>query len=246
MQYRPFVLSGGGCRGAAHLGAIKAFHDQNIYPSEIAGTSAGALAGVFLANGFTPDEIKEMFMTALKPHLPAWTGLKIGSTAMENLRIFLKKNLRYKSFEELTIPFYVTATNFIDGRQVIFNRGEIIDKVIAACSIPIIFPLVLIDNIPYVDGGISNNLPVEPFIGRLKEVVSIYVNPLKLFSAHVNTVDIMDRTLHLIHREMIERSAAGCFAYIEPPELHSIGLFDIRKIPDAFDIAYRYTKEVLI
>ena len=47
MQKRPFVLSGGGCRGFAHLGALKAFREQDIYPSEIAGTSAGSIAGSF-------------------------------------------------------------------------------------------------------------------------------------------------------------------------------------------------------
>ena len=76
MLKKSFVLSGGGCRGFAHLGILKALQEHNIYPSEIAGTSAGAIAGAFLASGFTPDEIKDMFIAKLKPNMIVWNGFK--------------------------------------------------------------------------------------------------------------------------------------------------------------------------
>ena len=66
MLKKYFVLSGGGCRGFAHLGVVKALNEQGIFPEEIAGASAGALAGAFLANGFTPDEIKDIVVNKLK------------------------------------------------------------------------------------------------------------------------------------------------------------------------------------
>jgi NTE family protein len=241
-----FVLSGGGCRGFAHLGAVKALQEHDIYPSEIAGTSAGALAGAFLANSFTPDEIKEMFVGKLKPNILAWNGFKMGMVSMHKIKDFIQKNLRYTKFEDLPIPFYATATNFITGRQTIFNKGNIIDAIIAACSIPILFPPVYIDGIPYVDGGCSNNLPVEPFINRKNETICIYVNPIKLFNPKETPLDLMDRTLHLMHREMIGRAGSDCFLYIEPNELIKFGLFDINKIPDIFDIGYNYTNELLV
>src|SRR5580658_7591617 len=106
-----FVLSGGGSRGFAHLGAVKAFQEQTICPCEISGTSAGALAGAFLANGFTPDEIKEMVLNLSKYELFAWNGFRSGLISMKNMRTFLQKNLRYTKFEDLPMPLYVTATN---------------------------------------------------------------------------------------------------------------------------------------
>ncbi len=245
MQKKPFVLSGGGCRGFAHLGVVKAFQEQDIYPSEIAGTSAGAIAGAFLASGFAPDEIKDLFVNKLKLNMLAWNGFKMGMVSMKNIAAFLKKNMRYKNVEDLPIPFYATATNFINGLQTSFNKGDIVECITAASSIPILFPPVFIDGIPFVDGGLSNNLPIEPFINKKEEVISIYVNPLKLFSPEDKLMEIMDRTLHLIHREMIGRAAAGSSLFIEPAELHTFGLFDIRKIPDIFETGYRFTKELL-
>jgi NTE family protein len=245
MPNKYFVLSGGGCRGFAHLGAVKALQEHNIYPSEIAGTSAGAIAGAFLANGFLPDEIKDMFIGKLKPNMLAWNGFKMGMVSMKNIKDFIQKNLRYTKFEDLPIPFYATATNFINGRQTIFNKGILIDPIIAACSIPILFPPVFMDGIPYVDGGCSNNLPVEPFENMKNETVSIYVNPLNIFNPKETAFESMDRTLSIMQREIIGRAAADCFLYIEPKELFKYGLFDIHKIPEIFELGYTYTKELL-
>lgn len=245
MLKKSFVLSGGGCRGFAHLGVMKALQEHDIYPSEIAGTSAGAIAGAFLANGFTPDEINDMFTGKLKLNMLAWNGFKMGMVSMNKIRDFIQKNLRYTRFEDLPIPFFATATNFTDGRQYIFDKGNIMDAIIAASSIPILFPPVFIDGIPFVDGGLSNNLPIEPFINKKNEVISIYVNPIKLFNPNETTFELMDRTLHLIHREMTGRASSGCFLYIEPEELKKFGIFDIHKIPDIFETGYSYMKELL-
>jgi NTE family protein len=170
---------------------------------------------------------------------------KPGSTCIKNIRDFLQKNLRHTKFEELSIPFYVTATNFINGRQTIFNTGNIIDAVIAASSIPALFPSVNIEGIPYVDGGLSNNLPVEPFADKKNETICIYVNPIKPFNPKESTLETMDRSIHLSFRGMVRRSAEGCCLYIEPGELSKYGLFDIHKLSEIFDIGYSYTNELL-
>jgi NTE family protein len=245
MRKKYFVLSGGGCRGFAHLGVVKALQEKGIFPLEIAGTSAGAIAGAFLANGFTPDEIKEMVTDKSRMDLFSWNRFKPGLMSMKNIQEFLLKNLRHTQFEDLLLPFYVTATNFLDGSQRIFNNGNIIDAVIAASSIPVLFSPVLIDSIPYVDGGLSNNLPVEPFNDKKEDIICVYVNPVKPFNAKEGMLEVMDRAIHLSFRAMVNRSAADCFLYIEPAGLTDFGLFDIHKMHEIFDIGYNFTKELL-
>ena len=245
MVKKLFVLSGGGCRGFAHLGAVKALQEHDIVPSMISGTSSGAIAGVFLASGFSPDEVREIFNDKLKLSMLSWNGFKLGLVSMKNIRLFLEKNMRYKTFEQLPMPFYVTATNFTDGQQEIFNSGNLADTIIASCSIPVLFPPVAIRDIPYVDGGISNNLPVEPFGDKKEDIIAIYVNPVRSFSPEASVFEVMDRAIHLGFLEKVSRSAEGCHLYIEPPELSSYGLFDIHKIPEIFDIGYRFAKALL-
>lgn len=245
MIKKSLVLSGGGCRGFAHLGVVKALQEQGIYPGEISGTSAGAMAGVFLADGFTPDEIKDMFLNQLKWIMFPLNIFKPGLISLKNIRDFLQKNLRHSKFEELPIPFYVTATNFIDGRQVIFHEGNILDVVIASSSIPVLFPPVIIDDIPYVDGGLSNNLPVEPFMDRKNEIISVYVNPIKAFNPKEGAMEMLDRAVHLSFQKNVNNSSVGSYLYIEPTELNNFGLFDVHKLSEIFETGYFFTKELL-
>lgn len=246
MLKKYFVLSGGGCRGFAHLGVVKALNEHGIFPKEIAGASAGALAGAFLANGFTPDEIKEMVLKKLKSKIFAWNGLKSGLASMKYIRGFVLNNLRYTKFEDLPIPFYATATNFETGRQYIFSKGNIIDALIASCSVPVLFPPVVINGTPYVDGGLSNNLPVDPFNNRKQDVISVHVNPLKKqFNSKEKFIETIDRTLSLSFKEMVGRSSEGCFLFVEPAGLNKFSLFDTHRLPDIFETGYQFTKELL-
>jgi NTE family protein len=241
-----FVLSGGGCRGFAHLGAVKALQEHGIYPSEISGTSSGAIAGAFLSNGFSPEEIKDIFLEKLKLNILSREVFKMGLISMKSIRIFLQKNLCYKKFEDLPIPFYATATSFADGSQHIFSRGNIIDAIIASSSIPVMFSPVVIHGKPFVDGGLFNNLPIEPFNGKKKkDIVCIHVNPIKSFRSEESVLDVMDRAIHLSFREKVIRSSEGCYLFIEPKGLERYGLFDIQQIQEIFDIGYGFTKKLL-
>ncbi|MEI7663680.1 MAG: patatin-like phospholipase family protein [Bacteroidota bacterium] len=245
MEKKLFVLSGGGCRGFAHLGAVKALQEKDIYPAEISGASSGAIAGAFLAGGVSPDEVKDLFIENLKFSMLSWNGFKMGLISMKNIRLFLEKNLPFKKFEDLPVPFYATATSFVDGTQHIFHNGDIIDAIIASSSIPVLFPPVVINGIPYVDGGLSGNLPIEPFAGNRKDIVCIHVNPIRSFNPEDGVFDLLDRAIHLTFREKVDRSANGCSLVIEPAELGGYGLFDIKKIQEIFDIGYSYTRKLM-
>ncbi len=180
-QYKiGLVLSGGGARGFAHLGLIQALNDAGIYPDVISGTSAGALAGVLYADGHTPKEILKLMNSGsrldfMRPALPREGLLQIGGIVK-----ILKTSLRAKTFEELKIPLYVSATDLNIGKAVYFSEGDLFDPVIASASIPVLFQPVIINNIYYVDGGVLDNLPVRPIENKCKfAIIAIY----KKFSA---------------------------------------------------------------
>jgi NTE family protein len=243
--WKYLVLSGGGCRGFAHLGAVKALREHGFQASAISGTSAGAIAGAFLADGFAPDEIMEIFAGKLSLNLIAWNGFRLGLISMKKIAEFMEKNLRHKKFEQLPTPLFVTCTNFLNGRQTIFNTGEIIPAVIASSSIPALFTPEFIGSTPYVDGGLTNNLPVEPFADEKSKIIAVYVNPIKPFQNNESVVEVLDRAIHLSFRTMVGHSASGCALYIEPTDLHQFGMFDIQKLREIFDIGYQFTKKIL-
>ncbi len=178
-------------------------------------------------------------------HRTRWKVLRGELLTQRRLGEFLQAHLPCTSFEELKIPLHVSATDLERGGQRIFTSGELIPTLLACCAVPVIFPPVIIDGIRYVDGGLSNNLPIEPFADRKNEVIAIYVNPLPPFNAQRSLRRTLDRTFHLSFREMVMRSANGCHLYIEPPELARFGMFDLRKAKEINTIGYEYAKELL-
>jgi NTE family protein len=239
------VLSGGGARGFAHLGVIQALNDAGIFPDIISGTSAGALTGVLYADGYTPKEIQKMLNSGsrldfMRPALPREGLLQIGGVIK-----ILKTCLRAKTFEELKIPLYVTATDLNNGKAVYFSKGELINPVIASASIPVLFQPVIIDNIYYVDGGVLDNLPVKPIEKKCQILIGSFVNPVGYMEKISGLINIAERTFMLsMSKEIIEKSRKFDL-FIAPPELRNFKILDPEKADEVFAIGYKTTKEIL-
>ncbi len=246
MLKRPFVLSGGGARGFAHIGILKAFAEFDIYPEAIAATSAGAMVGALSACGYTADELTEMttkskFFTLFSRTI--YRSLKLPTAPLVD---FLKQHLRYKTIEQLPTPLYITATSLITGRQEVFSSGEIIPAVVAACSVPMIFPAAMINDIPYVDGGMSGNLPVEPLLlAGYKKIIGVYVNPLPPYNEKASLNEAVDRMVHLFISENVQRSREQCALFIQPPSLANYRMFEEKKKKLIIDEGYNYTRKFL-
>lgn len=245
MEKVPFVLSGGGARGVAHVGVLRAFAEAGILPSAISGTSAGALVGAFIAAGHAPQDIERLLREEWRLHLTRWRVLRGERLTQRRIGEFLQANLPVKTFEELRIPLHVTATDLAHGGQRIFSSGALIPPLLASCAVPLVFPAVEINGTPYVDGGLSNNLPIDPFEDRRGEVIAVYVNPLPPYTSRSTWRATADRVFHLSFRELVARSAKGCRLYVEPPDLARFGMFDLRHVGTIDRIGYVYTKRML-
>lgn len=241
-QQRPFVLSGGGVRGVAHLGVLRAMAEMGVVPNAISGTSAGALVGALIADGYSPREVLDLVLPELRRSL----FIRRRGLASRRIRAFLQEVLRHRTFEELEMPLYVSATNLEEGGQHVISRGELVPALMASSAIPLVFPPVMVDGVYHVDGGMSNNLPVEPFRTRMDEVVAVHVNPLPVFDQHKRgMLRTMDRIWHLNFREMVMRSAKGCHLFVEPPELERFNMFELGKAPQIEEIGYDWTIKLL-
>ena len=242
MEKRPFVLSGGGIRGAAHVGVFRAFREAGIVPGAISGTSAGALVGALIADGYTAEEVNALLQAELKRSILT----RRPSLASRRIASFLRRSLRHRYFEELPMPLYVSATDLENGGQRIFSTGELIPALMASCAIPLVLPPVKVNGIFHVDGGMSSNLPVEPFLKEKDRVIAVHVNPLPDFvPGKRSMLRTMDRIWHLNFREMVMRSARGCDLFVEPPELSRFNMFDLSKSAMIERIGYEWAAELM-
>ncbi len=232
------VLSGGGIRGIAHLGVLKALDDKKIKISTITGTSAGAIVGALYANGIEPYETLKIFNeTKLIRHLrPAFR-----SPALLNLETafsLLKNQITHDSFENLKIPLTITATNFYEGKLAYFSEGELIRKVLASSCIPGIFRPIMIDGEHYVDGGVLNNFPVEPLLNKCDVIIGSSCNNLPPVKSLRNIKHALERAALLSLNQSLTLKREFVDVLIEPKGLGETSIFDVKKSEEIFWLAY--------
>ena len=150
-----YALSGGFIKGFAHLGVMQALLEHDIKPDIISGVSAGALAGVFYADGNEPHKVLDYFSGHKFQDLTKLVIPKKGLFDLCEFIDFLRTNVKAKNLEELQIPLIITATDLDHGRMVHFHRGSIAERVAASCCMPVMFAPVNIDGTNYVDGGLN-------------------------------------------------------------------------------------------
>lgn len=239
------VLSGGGARGFAHIGVLKALNEHEIYPETISGVSAGAIVGVLYADGYKPDEIFELIhdldlFKILRIRTP-----RLGVLKADGLRKLFLQHLRHQRIEELPLPITICATNFSRAHTEFFEDGSIIDAVLASSAIPVILKPVTVGGNMYVDGGLMNNLPVEPLLGKCKNIIGVNVNPVHEVSKFKTFRNFVDRVVHLAIRANVQNNIQRCTCYIEPPHLMDYHWFKVSAARDIFRLGYEYTKKML-
>lgn len=235
------VLSGGGARGFAHLGILKVLDELKIKPFAISGVSAGALVGALYASGKSPDEIIGLIKGNSNIGFSNLLWRKEGLFSMEFIRRILIENIPENSFESLKIPLFVNATDLLCGKTVYFSKGELIPCLIASSSVPVIFEPVTFGNTKLVDGGLLNNLPIEPVIGICEKIIASHVNKLQCITdANIkfSKAAITERCFHLAISKSVYSKAYECDLFIEP-EIENIGMFDLKDVDNIYEIGYK-------
>jgi NTE family protein len=244
MQPVNLVLSGGGVRGIAHLGVIKALHEHGVVLEAISGVSSGAMVGAFIAAGYSPEEALEIFkehrfLQLIRPKF------NDGLFSMKRFGEVLLKYFPHDRFERLNIPLIISASDLTDGHSDWFTCGELIRPLLASCSIPLVFEPVTIESDQLVDGGFLNNLPVEPFLEDDVTLIGVHVNPWTSGLQAKSVFQVMERLVALGAWHTVKSRKRLCDVFIEPPALAGYGLFDTDHPDELFRIGYEHTRSRL-
>ncbi len=234
------ALSGGGMRGIAHIGVLKALMENNIHPSIVSGTSAGSIIGAMYAAGKTPDEMLDFVTTTnlfkvFKPGFPL-NGLSNLTYLVERL----EKYIEIDSFETLEKVLYVYATNLHTGEEQRFQQGKLFDKIMASCAIPLIFKPVEIDNTLFCDGGLVNNLPAKDIHRHCKMVIGSNVIPMETKTKRSldSFVGVVSRLFEIVPNVNARSQAKYCDVMIEPQGLSEFHFFAIDQAKTIFQKGY--------
>ena len=231
------VLSGGGARGFAHLGVLQALDELEIRIDAISGTSAGAVAGAFYFAGHKPADILKIILSYKVYHWARPTWLKPGFLSMDKIAELFSQYLP-ANFEDLDRPLTVAVTDILQGESLLISSGPLVPTVCASACIPVLFDTVKFNNSEYVDGGVLNNFPVEPFENSGMKIIGVTVNPVIPGVTHVPMKEMTDRNVNLMLRREVNDKKGKCSVFIEPQECGKFGVTDIGAGEKLFKIGY--------
>lgn len=230
------ALSGGGARGIAHVGVLRALEELHVPIDVIGGTSMGAIVAGLYASGLSPDEIEtalvevdwervlsdkplpgalefrrreddrryvwEMEMGVDSDGLQVPGGLIAGQELGELLRRHTFAVSAVEWFEDLPTPFVAIATDVRTGLPVVLRGGDLPSALRASMAIPTVFTPVEIDDLLLVDGGLTDNLPVDEVRALGAEVVvAVDVSlPIDPDDEIRSPFDVLERSAAIVSR----------------------------------------------
>ena len=236
------ALSGGGARGIAHLGVLAALDELELPIGALAGASSGGIMGTFYAAGIAPREVLRLIQTTNVPRLTRLVFSRHGLLGMEAVERLLARHLGpVQRFEDLRLPLTLVATDLEAGESVYFSQGLLLPPLLASSAVPILYRPVAYQGRQLVDGGLLNNLPVEPLLGLGRPVVGVHCNPLNREAQLPTLRRVVERTLQIALSANVATRKMQCDLLLEPPQLRLYRPLDFRKADELFEIGYRYT-----
>ena len=222
------VLGGGAAKGFAHVGVIRVLEKEKIPIDMIVATSVGALVGAIYASERDSFQLEWLAYQVTKEDIFDFSILysKLGPVQGEKLEEFLKTRLKVKKLEDLELPLYPVATDLMTGETVTLVKGSVARAVRASSAIPGVFVPVQFAGRTLIDGGVTNNLPIE--IARQKGAdVVIAVNLTQdVKNVQIDSViDIILQSIDIMGKELLKYKRQGAEVLIEP-QLGDVGTMD--------------------
>lgn len=258
------VLSGGGIKGIAHIGALQALYDYKCLDNidTIAGSSIGALIGTLLIIGYTPKDLYDFVMIFDMSKMGSLRtdnflnkyGLDDGSKILTVIKTMFKnkgylENITFKELYEQTKKKIIMTTACINDKKAYYYSVDtfpdmnVLKALRMSISIPIYFTPVEHEGHIYIDGGCIDNYPMQLFIKNLDQVIGIYISDVKDYVDKIkNFEDIFIHTVLSLIEGISFNSLKGFEDYSIKINLSQIDLMDLnlnkQKKQEIFNIGY--------
>jgi NTE family protein len=228
------VLSGGGARGFAEIGALKVLKKHGIKISSISGSSIGALIGACYAHNQDPEAIEQLLIKIkskrdVYDYAFSTKGLIKGEKLEQYITEFFKDDSKkIMKFEDLKTPVLINATDLVNQKEIVFDKGPLIPAIMASISYPGFFTTRKIGDKICVDGGVVNPLPFD-LLTKVDYLIMIDVSRQHVkINADSNFKDIVLQATWTMQKAITEKSLTTCnIPYtIITPEVHYHGVLE--------------------
>lgn len=263
------VLSGGGARGFAHIGVLRAIREAGVIIDAVGGTSIGAVIAAGYASGWSDEELTARVRRSFVDTNPVgdYTWPLVSLVSGRKVTRLLKREFADSAIEDLPLPFFCVSTNLTSGQLAVHRRGDLWRWLRASVSIPGVLPPVVDQGELFVDGATINNLPVDVMRDAgLGRVIGVDVGSDRAFTTDSVDSDVPPfwkllqwfrgrkhriNILQILWRSGMVNSAANTVARRElsdlllQPPLEQIDMLNWRAFDRAIDAGYRDAQERL-
>jgi NTE family protein len=211
------VLGGGGTRGFAHVGVIKALEAQGVVPDIIVGTSVGSAIGALYAAGYSGFQLQDMSIPMKQERVIAWSLPNRGLFTGKPLQDFINQAVKQQPMEKLRRTFAAVATDLASGEKIVFRTGNTGVAVSASCAVPAIFQPVVINGRSYVDGGLVRPVPVSDARALGADfVIAVNISNLPQNNPTESTMDVLLQTFDIMSQTINRYELANADVVIRP------------------------------
>jgi NTE family protein len=194
------ALAGGFARGIAHIGVLRALKSAGIPIDVVAGTSVGALIGACYCAGVSLHDMQAIANSTSFADFGRWTPSWLGLATNQRLEGYLARFTPVKTFEELTTPLAIAATDINAGVTVYYTRGPIAPPLRGSCAYPGLFVPIQFENRTLVDGFLTSPVPVEgALLLGADVVIAVYLEAGGLSNPRT-AADVISRSFTIIQR----------------------------------------------
>jgi len=227
------VLSGGAARGGFHLGAVSALQKHGIEIKAISGTSIGAIVGAGIAAGKEPEALLDIFTSRAFKKIFRLNFSGEGLLRVNRQAALLREIAPIERLEAHPIPLHVTTVAPETGELRRFDRGDTIPILLASAAIFPLFEPVIYNNEKLIDGGIYDNLPVDPLLDHPYPIWGINLHPNTPVHGK-GYKKMIRRTFFLSWHASIRRQISQCDLYLSPVELNTLKVLGFKDLKRAY------------
>lgn len=223
------ALGGGASKGFAHIGILKVLKQHNIPIKVVAGTSAGAIVGSLYASGMSPNRLELEAEILGKTDLVDLTLSTSGFIKGDKLQNYINQKVGNRPIQQFPIRFTAVATDFSTGKAVAFNTGNAGQAVRASASIPNVFQPAVIGGRKYVDGGLSQPVPVSAARSQgANFVIAVDISARPTKNTVAGFFSYLDQTLNIMSHSALQNELGKANVVMKPAvlELGAVGGFD--------------------
>ena len=242
------ALSGGGARGFAHLGVIRALREARVPIDFVGGSSIGGIIAAGVAMGWDDGEMQERYRRSFVTTNPVndYTFPFVGLTRGRKVLRLLEREYGDTLIEDLRRPFFCVSANLTSGKTHEHRLGGLAQALRATVAIPGIMPPVFRDVGVLVDGAVINNLPVDIMHTHAPGfVIGCDVGSDRSFGqTRINILQILTRAgmVNSASAAAVQRELADLL--LKPP-LPEVDLLNWQAFDRAIEAGYQYAREVL-